>query len=68
MVNSLGLLKEELGRISIQAYGGLIEKTGTAAFVRIKELGKKIYKFKVNENPKTLPVFEAKMPLEWKRI
>ena len=36
MANTLGLLKEDLGKISIQAYGGLIEKRGTAAFVRIK--------------------------------
>ena len=56
MVNSLG-------KISIQAYSGLIEKRGMAAFVRIKELGEGFYKFLVNENPQSLPVFEAKMPV-----
>ena len=36
MANTLGLLKEDLGKISIQAYGGLIEMRGTAAFVQLK--------------------------------
>ena len=40
---------------------------GTVSFVRVTELGEGIYKFLVNENPQTLPVFEAKMPLKLKR-
>ena len=36
MADALGLLKEDLGKISIQAFGGLIEMRGKAAFVRIK--------------------------------
>ena len=39
MVVDLQLLQEDLGQITIQAYGGVIEKKGVAAFVKIKQLG-----------------------------
>ena len=51
MADALGLLKEDLGKISIQAFGGVIEMRGKAAFVRIKELGEGFHKCLINENP-----------------
>ena len=65
MANTLGLLKEDLGKISIQAFGGLTEKRGTAAFVRIKELGEGFHKCLINENSQSLPIFTSPMPAEW---
>ena len=65
MANTLGLLKEDLGKISIQAYGSLIEMRGTAAFVRIKELGEGFHKCLINENPQSLPVFSSPVPPAW---
>ena len=67
MADALGLLKEDLGKIkiSIQAYGGLIEMRGTAAFVRIKELGEGFHKCLVNKNPQSLPVFCSPVPPAW---
>ena len=40
---------------------------GTAAFVRIKELGEGFHKCLVNENPQSLPVFSSPMPSAWKK-
>ena len=38
---------------------------GTAAFVRIKELGEGFHKCLVNKNPQSLPVFSSPVPSAW---